>query len=91
MHFNLYNNLIRTIKHGRALGESFRPTYGIGQRDSLSLTAAIALVSWQFDYLDQMFPAMDKQACVDDRLIHGAKKDVLCAIGKMTDQTGSCS
>ena len=41
MHFDLYDNLIRTIKIGEALGEPFHPDRGIGQGDPFSSTPQI--------------------------------------------------
>ena len=42
---DLYGNLVRTIRFGRALGQPFQPLRGLGQGDSMSLIPAIALVA----------------------------------------------
>ena len=86
----LYGNLTRTIRFGRALGQPFHPQRGLGQGDSMSLIPALALVSCQFRYLDDVLPNVKKSACVDDRIIRGPMQDVLEAMRLMSEFDEAC-
>jgi len=87
---DLYSNLERTIRIGKFLGEPFNPDVGIGQGDIFSMIPAIALVSWQFDMLDQLEPDLHKAACIDDRTICGDRLSVVRALQTMSEFDEAC-
>ena len=77
---HLYQNLHRYIKLGSSYGPLICPYNGLGQGDSTSLLAALALVSVQFTMLDKVLPNLRKSACLDDRNLRGSLADVTAAL-----------
>ena len=65
----LYENVQRHPKVARSYGEVLKPTAGLAQRCSLPLIAANALLTVQFNRLDERARGVRKSAFVDDRTL----------------------
>jgi len=66
---DLYVNSKKYIKIGQSYGMPFESHNGFGQGDSYSLMVALALVSIQFDYIQDKYNEIKLGSCVDDRNI----------------------
>ena len=82
---DLYANLHRYVKIGKAYGQPIRASNGLGQGDSAALYAALGMVSAQFYMLDDLHPAIRKGSCVDDRNLRGPFDELLSAFADVQE------
>ena len=75
--YNLYTNMNRVIKKGRALSSPFKAFNGFGQGDVMSLLPALLIVSWQFYLIDAMLPNIHEGAYIDDRNFQGPLAQII--------------
>ena len=71
------------IKIGQSYGMPFESHNGFGQGDSYSLMVALALVSIQFDYIQDNYSEIKLGSCVDDRNIRGNPDMIIPALQDM--------
>ena len=76
---DLYSNLNRHIRLSSSYGTVINPQNGLGQGDSFSLIAALALVSIQFQYVTAHIPTIRLGSVLDDRNVRGQTDDVIKA------------
>ena len=73
----VYANLIRHIKIAGSYGEPLEATCGMGQGCSLTLIAANATVSVEFNTLADRAPDVETTAFIDDRTLDAAELPTL--------------
>ena len=77
---DLDTGAICRITVGDTFGPGLTPYNALGQGDPLVLVTAILYVSVQFYHLEPVAPSLRFSAVVDDRNLHGERKDVKLAI-----------
>ena len=89
MQRGMYSKLKRHIKFAGCYGESFTPTNGLGQGCSLTLIAANAAVTTEFNMLDAVTPRVEEGADIDDRsLSSNSTEELMTAVHALIDMDG---
>ena len=75
---DLYSNMVRTLKSGRALSNPFKGANGLGQGDVMSLMPALLTISWQFKVIDRVHrKTIHAKGYLDDRTFIGTCDDTI--------------